>query len=307
MDNELIAIIKQKKEFSNLPDSLVWEFSKKCGGGVKETRSLLRKFFGVFLTNKVMKGDGVDILKHHKSSMDRDYEEYYSKLLDNVGKVKTIIDLGCGVNGFSYNFLKSNFGDVKYVGVEAVGQLVNKMNEYFNKEKIMNAKAIWGDLFDMQVIKDIVTYSKRPVCIMLLQSIDAMESLRKDSSKSLLLSIKDLLGKSDFIVIISPRKIVNSQNISQKYLQILTDNYKTFNYSLDTNFDEFLKLPNKKIVICCTKSVSKIYEKLITYDVNNITTWFDEAHWGIEEWVNNLDNSITTINSNIVILQNAIL
>jgi len=96
--------------------------------------------------------------------------------------------------------------------------------------------------------------------------------------------------KSDFIVIISPRKIVNSQNISQKYLQILTDNYKTFNYSLDTNFDEFLKLPNKKIVICCTKSVSKIYEKLITYDVNNITTWFDEAHWGVEEWVHTMSS-----------------
>ena len=97
--------------------------------------------------------------------------------------------------------------------------------------------------------------------------------------------------KSDFIVIISPRKIVNCQNISQKYLQILTENYKTFNYSIDTNFDDFLKLENKKIVICCTKSVSKIYEKLITYGVNNITTWFDEAHWGVEEWVHTISSN----------------
>ena len=55
--------------------------------------------------------------------------------------------------------------------------------------------------------------------------------------------------KSEFIIIVSPRKIVNSQNISQKYLQILKDNYITFNYSTDNNFDEYLRLSNKKIVI----------------------------------------------------------
>ena len=88
--------------------------------------------------------------------------------------------------------------------------------------------------------------------------------------------------KSEFIIIVSPRKIVNSQNISQKYLQILNDNYITFNYSTDNNFDEYLRLSNKKIVTCCTQSISKIYDKIISNKIIDITMWFDEAHWGIE-------------------------
>jgi superfamily II DNA or RNA helicase len=99
--------------------------------------------------------------------------------------------------------------------------------------------------------------------------------------------------KSDFILIVSPRKIVNSQNISPKYLQILNDDYKTFNYSNDINFDKYLELPNKKIVICCTQSINKLYEKIISNNITKITIWFDEAHWGIEEWVDNLSNDIT--------------
>ena len=107
--------------------------------------------------------------------------------------------------------------------------------------------------------------------------------------------------KSDFIVIISPRKIVNSQNISQKYLQILNDNYKTFDYSTNNNFDEFLQLADKKILICCTKSVGKIYEKIISYNIKNITIWFDEAHWGVEEWVYTMND---TNNLNFWLLNN---
>lgn len=100
--------------------------------------------------------------------------------------------------------------------------------------------------------------------------------------------------KSEFIIIFSPRKIVNSQNVSEKYLQILKDDYITFNYSTNNNFDEYMRLPNKKIVICCTQSVSKIYEKILSNSITNITIWFDEAHWGVEDWVDNLNDNINS-------------
>ena len=93
--------------------------------------------------------------------------------------------------------------------------------------------------------------------------------------------------KSDFIVIFSPRIIINKQNILQKYLQILQLKYITFNFSEDTNFNKFLKLPNKKIVVCCTQSINKFYEKIILNKIFNIAVWFDEAHWAIE---NNTEN-----------------
>jgi hypothetical protein len=96
--------------------------------------------------------------------------------------------------------------------------------------------------------------------------------------------------KSDFIIIVSPRKIVNLQNISKKYIQILKDNYITFNYSTDKNFDNWLKLSDKKIVICCTQSIEKIYKKIMINKINNITVWFDEAHWSIEECIDDLQD-----------------
>ena len=92
--------------------------------------------------------------------------------------------------------------------------------------------------------------------------------------------------KSNFILIVSPRKIVNEQNIKTKYLSILSETYKIFNYSNDDNFEEFIKFKTKKIVVCCTKSFDKIYNKLIDSNIINILVWFDEAHWAIEDWIN---------------------
>ena len=103
--------------------------------------------------------------------------------------------------------------------------------------------------------------------------------------------------KSDFIIIVSPRKIVNLQNISQKYLQILKDNYITFNYSIDNNIDEYLKMSNKKIVICCSQSINKMYETIISLSITNITIWFDEAHWGIEDWIDNINLQFWLLNN----------
>ena len=59
--------VKQKREFSQLPDSIIERALKKSDGDVKEARSILRKYFGVFLTNKVLKMSGEELLKIHFS------------------------------------------------------------------------------------------------------------------------------------------------------------------------------------------------------------------------------------------------
>jgi len=92
----------------------------------------------------------------------------------------------------------------------------------------------------------------------------------------------------NFILILSPRKIINSQNSSDKYLGLLKKHYSIFDYSIQKdNLDKFLQLISKKILIVCTQSIDKVYEKLINNNIINITVWFDEAHWGIEDWVYN--------------------
>jgi hypothetical protein len=211
MDEKLILDVKKKKVLSGLPDELVWRFLEKNNLDIKSTRSDLRKFFGVFLTNKVLKGDGESVLASHISSKDRGYKEFYNRVFENIKDVQAVIDLGCGANGFSYSYLKEVFGKINYLGVEASGQLVDNMNKYFLENGFGNAKVVCMDLFRRMQIFNLITKSKSPKVILMLQVIDAMESVSKNSSKEFLLKLKDILNRRDFIIITMPMKSISGR------------------------------------------------------------------------------------------------
>jgi hypothetical protein len=199
MSNNLIKEVKKKREFSGLPDSVVERAVGIAGDDVKEVRALLRKYFGVFLTNRVLKGKG-DLLGSHMSSKKRDYEKFYEEIFSGIDEVGSIVDLGCGANGFSYGFLRDVVGDVDYVGVEAAGQLVDHMNKYF-EESDFSAKAVVGDLFDIKGVLKILESAKKPRVVFLFQVVDALENLEKDFSKRFLLEISK---ESEWIVLSLP-------------------------------------------------------------------------------------------------------
>ena len=95
----------------------------------------------------------------------------------------------------------------------------------------------------------------------------------------------------DTIIIFSPRKKINIQNGNKKYLSILSEKYYTFNYSKDTNFEDWLfkHRSDKKIIIACTQSQEKIYDAIVDKELQDICIWFDEAHWSIESWIDSKD------------------
>ncbi|MCD4771388.1 hypothetical protein K8R30_03150 [archaeon] len=174
----LIKEVKKKREFFGLPDSVVKRALVESKDDIKEARSLLRKYFGVFLTNRVLKGKG-DLLGIHMSSKKRDYGEFYSKILKGVDDVGSVVDLGCGVNGFSYEYLPKG---IEYVGIEAAGQLVELMNVYF-KEKDFDARAVCLDLFDVEGVVKILRKAKKSRVVLMFQVIDALENMKRDFSK----------------------------------------------------------------------------------------------------------------------------
>ena len=102
---------------------------------------------------------------------------------------------------------------------------------------------------------------------------------------------------SDVIIIFSPRKKINTQNVDKKYLSLLNNQYEIFNCSTDKNFEEFknkCQQENKKIIIIgCPQSKAKenIYEIIHNYDLNNILIWYDEFHHTIENWINTLEDN----------------
>ena len=180
----IVKEVKKKRELSKLPDSVVERAAKKSGDDVKGARALLRKYFGVFLTNKVIKGKGEpeEQLEHHISSKKRNYEEFYKEIFDGIKGVHSVIDLGCGANGFSYPKIKEEIGSVDYVGIDAAGQLVENMNEFF-EERMFIARAECMDLFETDKIVEILKKQNRNRCVFLFQVVDALENLEKDYSK----------------------------------------------------------------------------------------------------------------------------
>jgi len=105
---------------------------------------------------------------------------------------------------------------------------------------------------------------------------------------------------ADTIIIFSPRKIINTQNIKLQYLDLLNYKYDIYNFSNNTSFNNFINLPNKKLITACTQSADKVYEYIIKYDIKNITIWFDEAHWGVEEWFNNKNKLFWLTDNNFI-------
>lgn len=155
---------------------------------------------------------------------------------------------------------------------------INRVRDNF--KKLLNT-SYWKER-DYQ--RDIIEFSKNELDVNKKIYID----LPTGGGKSYI--VYNLLNylKSNLIIIVSPRKIINSQNISKKYLQILQDKYITLNYSLNNNIKSFLKLKDNKIIICCTQS----FNNLEQYITTNCTIWFDEAHWAVEDW--NIDHWIFT-------------
>lgn len=209
MDKELVQEVKMKKEFSQIPDSIV-EKILETEKDVKSARAALRKYFGVFLTNKVLKGKTEKVLESHISSKLRDYKEFYGRIFSNK-KFNSVIDLGSGANGFSYNFLKEELGEVEYLGVEASGQIVDNTNEYFKSQKIKRARVECLDLFDKKAVFDLIELTEEPRVILMLQVVDALESLERNFSKDFLIKMQENLTIEDLIVISMPLNSISGK------------------------------------------------------------------------------------------------
>lgn len=123
MDKLIYEQIIKKKEFSQLPRKDVEiafsHFEKRQVSEVEKirlTRELLHKVFGAFLSSKLLnkkiinKKTTEEILKKHLSTKERFefYLKLYKKIFYDSNEKVSVIDLGSGINGLSYNFIKKS-------------------------------------------------------------------------------------------------------------------------------------------------------------------------------------------------------
>jgi len=241
-----LAEVRNKKEFSKLPDSIIKNALEKSDGDVKIARANLRKYFGLFLTNKIIKAKFTDeqILKQHISSKKRDYEIFYKKIFENIETPSTIIDLGAGVNGLSYKYLEKIMGKIDYIAVEASGQLIEQTNSFFKKNNF-SAQAIHEDITNVQKINQIIRKTKKPRIAFLFQVIDALENFQKDFSKKFL---EEIAKTASTIIITLPLESIGKQknfNVQRKWLLDFLE--KKFTIQKD------FKLFGERTIVCKIK------------------------------------------------------
>lgn len=216
-NNEIISIIKKKKELSDLPDALVSEFlenylkkykikissltEKELRLIIKETRSELRKIAGRFQKAKknreklLREKKIVELLKTHRSTAER--LGFYTELkkIINSLKISSILDLGCGLNPIALANKK-----IKYYAVDIKESDLSLIRQFFKTNNI-KGKTFVCDITKPEGFENL---PKAELCI-LFKILDILKKpnkitnaiLKKINSKYFLISFatKTLSGK----------------------------------------------------------------------------------------------------------------
>ena len=167
-------------------------------------------------------------MKKHLSSRERlpHYLEVYKRIFKNVDKKLSVIDLGSGVNGFSYNYFKKLNLDVNYVAIEAIKQFTDLMNNYFENKKI-NGRSFHLSLLELEKIKKIINKTQKPRVIFLFKTIDSLEILKRDYSKELISEIAPLTDK--LVVSFATRSMASKRKFKVRrnwIINFIKDNFK---------------------------------------------------------------------------------
>lgn len=191
--NVLIEDIKKKKELQDIDYAFVQQYLTKClqkeakllkslqknfnlkskayRSIVKSVRSQLRRVYGLFRDNPKERKTIVQelvvaprqkrnsliqqILSTHSSTRERlpIYEQLYAKIFSITGKPKVILDLGCGINPFSFPYMKLK--ECSYYAYDLNEEEIESINQYFqllHKENpSFSGKAIVADILKVKL------------------------------------------------------------------------------------------------------------------------------------------------------------
>lgn len=250
---QIISKIMEKKDFSKLPikdvEMALAHFERRDTSDeekIRLTRELLHKVFSSFTSQKLLspKDKSVDwILRKHLSTRERlpYYDSIYSRIFRNLEGKINVFDLGAGVNGFSYSYFKQK---VNYLAVEAVGQLVELMSDYFKKNKF-DAKLIHMSLFELEKLKGLIKKTKGNKVVFLFKTLDSLEMMEKDYSKKILMEITPIV---DFVVVsFATRSMISRKkfNVSRNWIiEFIKENFKLID-AFEIGDEKYVKFEKK--------------------------------------------------------------
>lgn len=220
---EIIKKIKQKKEFSSLPDSFVLSSLKKYSYNIKQelkkseqkalvklVRADLRRHTGMFqrLTGKYWKkreslleqNKISDLLKTHASTKERiQFYPELKKVISNLN-AKSILDLGCGLNPLA---LASP--GIIYYALDIQQSDLDLIKKFFEKNKIE------GKTINQDVSLNISNLPPADLCLM-LKLLDILD----DKSHKKALSLLEKIKCKNFIISFSTKTLSGKPMLHKK-------------------------------------------------------------------------------------------
>jgi 16S rRNA (guanine(1405)-N(7))-methyltransferase len=249
--DHLVADIKKKEELSSLDDNFVKDHliklmtrearmtnqlfenfthkSKEYREIVKLVRGDLRRIYGLFrgkkvndhaeLINSLLKNPTNEklirqVLETHSSTKERlsFYKELYPKIFSFTGKPKSIIDLGCGINPFSFNYMR--LGKISYYAYDLSQDEINHINQYFKKIGIKG----------MAQVRDITNLEKLPksdVCFLFKMTDMLDRSKGHKGTEEVLLHVP-----TQFVVVSFPTLTMSGKSMNypgRRWIELLCE------------------------------------------------------------------------------------
>ena len=242
-ESEIIKEIRQKKELAGIGESIVKDALKttlsrykikrldldnqKAKIIIKETRAELRKIVGRFQKgtksrSRFMKEEDIEnLLQSHTSTSER--AEFYPELKNRVRslKVRSILDIGCGLNPIA---LAPAFPKTKYYAADIKEDELDLIKEFFKKENWYNKMGIpyrRGYLLygcpgtgKTSLVKALAGELDIPIYI-----LNISKDMKEENFQSLILSVpqKSIIAIEDIdCLFTSKRKIDGKYNITFK-------------------------------------------------------------------------------------------
>lgn len=178
-----------------------------------------------------LKRVALEIKRFHASTSERIpiLEKFYHDLFSRIGKPKKVLDLACGLNPFSIQWMGLEPG-AEYYCVDIDKRLTSMINTFF---KYLN-RPFKAKCADILVSMPTSTYEYKADMIFILKTLPSLEQQEKGASEKLLKSLK-----AKHIVISYPAKSLTGkekgmgkyyQNVILELIKRLSLNYFKLEY-----------------------------------------------------------------------------
>lgn len=174
--------------------------------------------------NEILKRTAGEILKFHRSTAERIpvLETFYRDLFSRTGTPKKVLDLACGLNPFSIQWMNLE-PDAEYLGLDIDSRLSVMINTYF---KYLN-RSFRAECADILVSPPEPV--NKPDMILILKTLPSLEQQEKGAGERLLKSIK-----AKYIVVSFPAKSLSGheKGMETHYNEFILDilNRLSFTY-----------------------------------------------------------------------------